>query len=231
MEHLDIRVSKCEQPNTLGDHFDSADTRPRGNQSHGIRESIPIRPEPTNLTSEDIQGDFKQIKDSYNKNNLSSELRLFAEKTGIKRDDQPKWNVIVNCAKYSETILKILQHVDDDSLDREYCDQIATAAIAQQKYLQDEYAGLLVNSSFTPHTAKIFKQLQKNSSSFPASALNNLQTAASIAAAAVPQHSLRGRGSRNFRGRFRGRGYRRNSSDIYNNFTNDNFAPQRNDQD
>ena len=128
-----------------------------------------------------------------------------AEKSGIRREDQPRYNVIVNAARYSETVLKVLtERASGTGLSREHCDEIATIALAQQRYLQEEYASLLVNSSFNAQTAKLFKQLQRNSSMFPTSALSNLQAAATISAAASTSTSERGRS--NFRGRGHGRG-------------------------
>ena len=122
------------------------------------------RPGDNSSLSVNIQGDFRSLKESYQKIQLSSEVTLNAEKSGIRREDQPRYNVIVNAARYSETVLKVLtERASGTGLSREHCDEIATIALAQQRYLQEEYASLLVNSSFNAQTAKLFKQLQRNS--------------------------------------------------------------------
>lgn len=177
--------------------------------------------------SEDIQGDFRELKDSYQKVQLGTELKLNAEKTGIRREDHPRFNVIVNAAKYSETILKVLaERSSGDGISVEHCDEIARIAIAQQKYLQEEYASLLVNNTFNPQTAKLFKQLQRNSSLFPTTALSNLQAAATISAAATSTSSDRGRGRGST---FRGRGYgyrgRRGSDSQFTAFGGNHSIP------
>ena len=107
-----------------------------------------------------------------------------------------------------------------EQLSAEAVQEIAVAGSAQQRFLQGEYANLLVNSSFDSQTAKLFRQLQKNTSSFPPAAIANLQTAATISAAA----NFHGRGLGTARGRFTGRGRygssfrgRGNSRDIYTN--------------
>ena len=66
------------------------------------------QPGETNPLSGDIQGDFRSLKDSYQKVQLGAEIKLNAEKSSIRREDQPRYNVIVNSARYSETILKVL---------------------------------------------------------------------------------------------------------------------------
>ena len=197
-------------------------------QESGIQESgeFPLRTDHQNISTEDIQGDFKSVKDSYSRTTIASDLRLFAEKSGIKRDDFPRYNTVVNCAKYSETILKVLTCADENGLSQDKCDEIATIVVAQQRYLQEEYANLLVNSTFNTQTAKLFKQLQRNASSFPASAISNLQAAATITAATHQQQSQSDRGSRGRGYRGRGRGRYRGQSDIYNNFTNRDSVPQ-----
>ena len=61
--------------------------------------------------------------------------------------------MLTKCAKYSETILKLLKdnRVEETEL----------FTVAEQKYLQDEYSNLLVHSTFNPQTAIFFRQQEK----------------------------------------------------------------------
>lgn len=81
---------------------------------------------------------------------------------------------------------------------------------AQVKYLQDEIAALIVQGQFDSTTSRLFRNIQKNTSVFSTETLENLKSAASIAAAgaAYQQQTTRGRGrgGRGQRGGFFNRG-------------------------
>ena len=81
-------------------------------------------------------------------------------------------------------------------------EDIFCIAYAQMKFLQEEYAALVVNSSFDPNVAKLFRALQKNSG-FSQETMEQLKNAATIASAyRPPSQANRGRGGRG-RGVFR----------------------------
>ena len=184
----------------------------------------------TGIPSEDIQAEFRNIRDSYCKVNLPGDVRLSTERSGIKRDDTQKLNIISNCARYSETVLRILASSNSESLSSELVQELSVCVYAQQRYLQDEYAILLVNSGFNSQTAKLYRQLQKNTSAFPPGALANLQAAATIAAAASSVHSDPGHGHFRGRGNFRGRYHNyRSSSDAYASMLQSNIPSTRPD--
>ena len=155
----------------------------------------------------------------------------------LKRDDQPRFNLIAYLSKYSETVLKIIS--DGRSSPEAQLENILVISLAQQRYLQEEYANLLVNTSFNSQTAKLFCQLQKNTSLFPAQSLANLQAAATISAAAssqsqtsntnrgssyTPGHSYRG-GRGSYRGGRSWRGGRR--PDMFHQLSNSNVPSHR----
>ena len=98
--------------------------------------------------------------------------------------------------KYSELILKVVAEAPEDS---PHLQEIALCAQAQQLYLQSEYTNLVVHSNFDSQTAKLFRQLQRNTSAFPPAALDTLRSAASISAA-QNQHSQKSRYNSNGRG-------------------------------
>ena len=73
----------------------------------------------TGIHSEDIQAKFRNIRDSYRKVNLPWDVRLSAERSGIKHYDTQKLNITSNCARYSETVLMILASSNSRSLSSE----------------------------------------------------------------------------------------------------------------
>ena len=68
-------------------------------------------------------------------------------------------------------------------LKQETLDNLFLIQNAQIKYLQEEYAALLVNGQFDASTAKIFRSLQKNTSGFDQDSLETLRAAATLSAA------------------------------------------------
>jgi hypothetical protein len=97
--------------------------------------------------------------------------------------------------------------------------------IAHVKFLQEEHAGLVVQSSFDPTVARFFRTLQRGGGMSPM-ALENLRSAASIAAVYRPQAPQRGgrgggfgRGAGSFAGRGRG--------DVFNVQTSRSFPSRQ----
>ena len=80
------------------------------------------------VSTEDIQSayKYKAVKESYSKQEIPKEFKLFPERSGVKREDQPKYNIIANCSKYSETILKILASNEDNMLSKDKIEQVLT---------------------------------------------------------------------------------------------------------
>ena len=60
------------------------------------------------IPSSEIQADVKQIRDILNKVEISQNHKLNADRTGVKRVDQVKFNVLASCSKYSETLLTLV---------------------------------------------------------------------------------------------------------------------------
>ena len=167
-----------------------------------------------NNSSEDCQGEFVSIRDTVTNVKLPAEVRLNdASKQGVRRNDHPQANVLIKCARYAETILKLLA-VRAENSDEEAdgnLESIFKVTMAQMKYIQDEYAGLLVQGTFDSTTSKLFKSMQKNSTALSPHHIGILQSAATISAAAShTQQEDRDRDRRYpARGRFSDRGYYR----------------------
>ena len=146
--------------------------------------------------SSDLQTDFKSIRESLAKVRLPPDLVVGDSRAGVSKADWPKFQVIQKCARYQETVLKLFSQCTS----REpVLSELSTIAIAQLRYLQEEYTNLLVANQFDDGTTRLFQTLQQNPAAFTPGALENLQRAVSIAGA---RHNRQVSGS----GRFRGRG-------------------------
>ena len=185
----------------------------------------------------DVQGEFKALQDSLSRVKLPSNLRLNEGRQGIRRSDQPLLNVITRCARYTEAILKLLSSTDEQ-VD---LDAVNFAAYSQIKYLQDEYAALVVNNTFDPTTSRLFRAMQRNTTGLSSDAQETLKQAASLAAVSRPTREAGGytnnsnnTGYNNFGGFYRGRGRGNRGSrgrgrpDIFHGFSSSSpFPPRR----
>ena len=153
-----------------------------------------------------IQQDFNSLKSSVEKVILPSHLKLQDSRSGIKREDQPVLTVLSKCVRYIETSLKVLGQIreDDDNVD---LNPFATILLANLKFLQDEYAALLVNGKFDKNTSQLFCALQTHNSGFNSECLQNVRVAAELSSISnwftQPPTPSRGRG------RWRGKDFNR----------------------
>ena len=193
------------------------------------RDQVSVGPDPFRVSAEplefsEIQEDFNSVKSSTDKVILPPSLKVHDSRSGIKKDDQQTLNVITKCSRYIETALKLISRSKEGSpLDIE---QLLVCLIAQIKYLQDEYAALLVKGKFDQPTAQLLRSLQRNNSGFDNQSINNVRIAAELASIAQssPQSHSRsqnyyscGRGgfNRGYRGNYRGFGSFRGNRDIF----------------
>ena len=160
-----------------------------------------------------IQQEFNSVKSSVEKIILPSHLKLHDSRSGIKREDQPVLTVLSKCGRYIETALKVLGQIreGDDNVD---LNPLATTLLANLKFLQDEYAALLVNGKFDKNTSHLFRALQTHNSGFNSEGLQNVCVAAELSSISnrftQPPTPSRGRG------RGRGRDYKRDfNRDIF----------------
>ena len=152
------------------------------------------------------QREFECVRDFLNKVKLPNEFKLLESKTGIKREDQSMYSSITKSARYTETSLKLLASFEE-TVTADDLGQLYTVLVAHMNFLQSEYTGLVVKGQFDRETASLFKCLEKHTTSFKGESLDNLKTAAEIAA-------VRGRTVRkdNFRSRPWNRGRGRGNS-------------------
>jgi hypothetical protein len=112
------------------------------------------------VSVQDIQGEFQALRDSLARIQLPSDLKLNDSRQGIRRNDHGTLNVITKCARYNETLVKLLTTIDPGTeVLQSTSDQLFVIAYAQNRFLQDEYASLIVNSQFDSNTAKLFRAM------------------------------------------------------------------------
>ncbi|MEW8544183.1 MAG: hypothetical protein AB2693_11675 [Candidatus Thiodiazotropha sp.] len=233
LERVNLRLDRIESRPVL-QQFDTrqksppsdlrADFNPRDCLDQGGPVSAgSLKDTTTDLTEfKDIQEKFNVIKSSVDKVILPSQLKLHDSRAGIKREDQPVLNVVSKCGRYIETVLKLISESDEGKpVDLA---SISISLVANLKFLQDEYAALLVKGRFDNNTAQLFRSLQKNNSGFDEASLANVRAAAELSSVATrfqPNQTYRGRGG--YRGNYRGRGNR----DIFHNLQSSNFPKFR----
>ena len=236
------RLDDIERKQGMNEYFEHFKLRENENQPHegygttftstgGVRKL-----EAAQAGVEDIQNDFVRVKDSVSKVKLPLNYKLNDNRFSVDKKDSTAYNILSKCARYSETAIKLLQDMpppEEGSDSEKYLDSIATVQLAQQRYLQQQYAALIVNKDFGQKTAKVFRSLQSNTTAFPKESLDNLKAAVQLTSnqSDVPQTQYRGRGrgynqygsfGRGFRGRARGR------SDVFDQFVRE--VPQHRPQ-
>lgn len=204
------RIDRLERKAALNPTFESESTTvqeiPKDSGRVGIGSGpSPSRADKSGTEFANFQREFENIRDSLTKTKLPNNLKLLESKTGIKREDQSMYNSVSKSARYTETCLKLLANFDED-VSATDLGQLYIVLVAHMNFLQSEYTSLIVKGQFDRETATLFKCLEKHTSTFKGESLDNLKTAAEIAA-------VRGRTTRkdNYRSRpfnrGRGRGY------------------------
>ena len=170
IKSVDLRIGEIERQlkeQRRADERISEDFNLPPNLSH-VGTGIQPQPGAVRSTSQpDTQGEFQTLKDSLSKVKLPADVKLNDSRQGIKRTDQPLMNALAKCGRYCETGIKLLCSLEAGTeFKQETLDNLFLIQYAQIKYLQEEYAALLVNGQFDASTAKIFRSLQKNTSGF-----------------------------------------------------------------
>ena len=137
----------------------------------------------------DIQAEFAAIKEALQKVKLPSDLGLHESKQGIRREDQQALQILSKSARYAEVTLKLLGTLSEETFNTNDLKQLFSIQVAHIRYLQDEYATLVVQGKFNKQTSHLFRSLQKNTAGLSPSALANLKIAAEISNSAAAQGS------------------------------------------
>ena len=109
-------------------------------------------------STDSVEADYQRIRSSVQSIRLPADLTLQESRQGIKKEDLSAFNIIAKSARFSATLLKLCASHDKTPTNTE---DIFCIAYAKRKFLQDEYAALVVNFSFDPNVAKLFRALQK----------------------------------------------------------------------
>ena len=181
---ISVRLSSVEQ--AVSDTYASGVIRDREEGLEAAAVPLPTVNIPPSAPDPGVE--FNRIKSSVAACKLPPELTLQETKQGIRKADQQVFAVISRCARFAETTLKLL--CAQDRIDGE---AILSVMKAQMRYLQDEYAGIVVSNSFDPTVARFFRSLQRNTSLSPM-AMDNLRSAASIASVYRPANTPPQRG-------------------------------------
>ena len=178
----------------------------------------------------DLQADFLALKDALQKIKLPADYLLNESKAGIRKEDLGTLNVLSKSARYSEVALKLLSKTQvDGHVSEADIKQLVTIHAAHMRYLQDEYANLVVHGIYPKEIAQMFRSLQKNTSGLSTEALKNLKLAVEVTSQQVQAHSSNSTGASyrssqrvRSRGNYFGSRGRGQSHDIF-----DQFAPPR----
>ena len=153
------------------------------------------------IQTDDLQAEFKSIQDRYARIPVSSDLRFNASKSGIKQASREASNVMVNSAKYMEAGLKILTFVqkktgeDPGFLVNRQLQELFVVLYTGLCYLQEDHMALRIGSQYGPRTQMIYRDLSKNTSSYPVGALERLEHAVRFAALPTEFNPVQRRGA------------------------------------
>ncbi len=211
------RVGKLEAHNSFPDQDDVIpETIETSDQSQrSIRHPTTSGPSSAPLPAvADIQKDFERIRDSLQRTPVPDGYRVHDSAVGIKQENKQALKILSKCARFTETALKIVNQVSvtDNAVNisESEVNCLFTCLAAQINFLQNEYTGLVVKSTFDDETARIFKQFENNSSTFSDSSLRNIRVAAELSSLSSRNTQQRNRNTNtNMRGRSADRGFYR----------------------
>ncbi|KAK3774908.1 hypothetical protein RRG08_007266 [Elysia crispata] len=135
----------------------------------------------------DVTQEFERVRDKLNRVSLPSSYKVHDSAAGIKQDCKPALKVISRCARFAETGLKQLSTFERDdngmfclSSSDDEVQSLFTIFAAQSSFLKAEYSSLVVKSSFSAETSRLFRAFENNTSTFSESSLRNMRVAAEL---------------------------------------------------
>lgn len=194
--------SSLQNPAT-GGHFSSLQNQDSEEDQQG---NIDIQNRSALNEASPVQQEFSVIRDALQRVKLPADLKLDDSKQGVSRVDQKRLNVVQRCARYGETLLKLLSTMQQGNINPGDVQDLVTIAVAQVRYLQEEHSMLLVNNNFGEDVEKIYRQLRRNTSQFTPGALESLQAAVTLSS--HTESPRRGRDSYGRGSSYRGSSYR-----------------------
>lgn len=141
----------------------------------------------TNSPSEfDIQKRFDNVREGLSRIQLPPDSKVCESQQGIKADCKSTLKVISRSARFAETGLKLMSRFCQDDQSGNFIispadmDKLYIIFQAQVNYLQAEYSGLVVRSTFDEETSRLFRAFQNNSQAFSERSLNHVRLAAEL---------------------------------------------------
>ena len=123
-------------------HFSGEENQQSSKKSNGHHNSLyhyldvgALGPSGQTRPAEILQEEFEVIKDCTSNIRLPAGLKVPSSREGLRRENQPLFNVIQKCARFAETSLKILSTFPEGRQDIHDLIVVQTAMI---KYLTDE---------------------------------------------------------------------------------------------
>ncbi len=206
-------INSDRQPNQA--ILDPASGTRYGTQTYAATGGIGLGTDPTqqwsNVRLTQANSEYENVRDKVKHIRLPEDFKLHDSRTGVKKDDQQQYNRLTKSARMVETALRILtcidtsQQEDTTQIDDKLSDLFITL-FALIRYLQDEYAVLMVAGSTNAETARIFRSFRRNTSAFSPDVIEDLRNAAAVVAAGQVQTPGRQTQTQN-RDNYRGRGY------------------------
>jgi hypothetical protein len=129
-------------------------------------------------------------------------------------------NILAKVARYTEALLRKLSVLAVDTITPADLHELFIIALAEIRFLQDEYAVLQVQSQFDKDTTKLFRSFRSNTSGLSEEAIEDLRKAAAITA-----HKPAPTSSDRPRGRGRGRPTHHRPNNAYQNFGSRSVPP------
>jgi len=152
--------------------------------------------------SGDIQRQFEVIRDSLNRIQLPADCKVNDSQQGIKSKCKSTLKVVAKTARFAETGLKAISCLTQDPVSGNYVippaelDRLYVIFQAQVNYLQAEYSGLVVRSTFDEETGRLFRSFQNNAQAFSDRSLQNVRLAAELASLSARTRGSSNRGQR-----------------------------------
>ena len=137
----------------------------------------------------ETQRQFEQIKDSYCKVKLPSELKVYHAAAGIKSDCKPAYNLLKQSVSYHETTAKWLATqlgkfgagAPAASFMRDDFHELFTILYAEAACYRSEYALQLVAGSTNPDTVQFYRLFERNPTVFSEGEIKHLSQAVELA--------------------------------------------------
>ena len=201
---------------------------------------------------ETIQTEFSIIQDSVKKVRLPTSLKVnIGGARGVRRDDQQLVSVLRKNAQYTETLMKLVSQLSEDTVTEGDLKDIFVVLLANIRYIQDKFTAVTLQGTFGKKVAGLYEAIERNPGAYRPRNLETVRAVVGLVAAEQPQQQSRpasyGRGgfysgqtqtgySNNYRGgynpgrfQFQPRGGPRrfggSFGDPYDRFVRDNHVP------